>query len=191
MTLTDLAQGQSWMDAEERNTVAGLVQSFGQVFAERQIPENPFLVLRVEDVLLHHTLCRRLERNLPPNPDAVTPALAAAIGRARDRGRKALKELEDTAGYLAKENAAAPSGSSALPTPASPSVPVPGLHPQVPVEETPSLGAPETAANENTCPSHSSPDAHSAPPTASDPVPQANPRVPVSRPIPPHIFRHR
>ena len=117
MTLTDLAQSEPWMGPEERQTAAKLIQSFQRVFTERQIPENPFLVLRVEDVLLHHTLCRRLERNITPGSDAVTPALAGQIGKARDRRRKALKELEDTANKLASS----PSAPSACPSSGTPS----------------------------------------------------------------------
>ena len=112
MTLNDLAQGELWMDSEERQTAANLVQSLQNAFTGRQIPETPFLVLRVQDVLLHHTLCRRLERSLTPDPrhsredgNPSSPAevpskLAEQIGKSRDRLRKSLKELEDTANKL-------------------------------------------------------------------------------------------
>ena len=106
MTLNDLLHGEPWMDPGERETAAGLVRSIQQSFAERQIPETTFLVLRVQDFLLHHTLCRRLERSLSPDPAATMPAavlptLAEHIGKCRDRLRKALKELEDAAAKLA------------------------------------------------------------------------------------------
>ena len=73
MTLTELAQGELWMDPEERQTVADLTRSIQRSFADRQIPENPFLVLRVQDFLLHHTVCRRLERSLSPDPPPPFP----------------------------------------------------------------------------------------------------------------------
>ena len=106
MTLSDLAQGESWMDPEERQTAAELVQSLQQSFTDRQIPETSFLLLRVQDYLLHHALCRRLERSLIPDPATappatVLPSLAEHIGKTRDRLRKSLKDLEDTAAKLA------------------------------------------------------------------------------------------
>ena len=106
MTLNDLICGEPWMDPEEHESAAELVRSIQQSFIDRQIPETPFLVLRVQDFLLHHTLCRRLERSLIPDPAAVPPvtvlpSLAEHIGKARDRMRKALKELEDAAAKLA------------------------------------------------------------------------------------------
>ncbi len=119
MTLNDLTQGELWMDLQERQTAAELVQSFQQLFAERQIPETLFLVLRVRDFVLHHTLCLRLERSLTPShspedgnprhsredgnpssPATVAPVLAGHIGRTRDRLRKSLKDLEDAADKL-------------------------------------------------------------------------------------------
>ncbi len=106
MNLSNLAQAEPWMDHEERQTAATLAAAFEKNFADRQIPEGPFLTLRVENCLVHHALCRRLERALTPDPDADTPAtittaIAGHIGRARERLRKALKELEDTADKLA------------------------------------------------------------------------------------------
>ena len=197
MNLTDLAHGEPWMDPEERQTAAKLVQSFQQLFTDRQIPDNPFLVLRVEDVLLHHTLCRRLECNLTSGPDPVTPALAGQIGKARDRRRKSLKELEDTVAKLTPR----------LSDP--PTCPSPELSAQVPPSPAPSSVSPSVSSSEasaqeealamSPAPSHSSHSSHSSPsshnsqplPSNPKPVPQANPHVPVSRPLPPHIYRHR
>jgi hypothetical protein len=106
MNLSDLTHGEPWMDPEERQCAAELVQSIQQSFTDRQIAPTPFLILRVQDYLLHHTLCRRLERSLTPDPAAippftVPPSLAEHIGKCRDRLRKALKELEDAAAKLA------------------------------------------------------------------------------------------
>ena len=108
MTLNDLTHGEPWMDPEERQTAAELVQAIQQSLTDRQIPETPFLVLRVQDYLLHHTLCRRLERSLTPDPGAtppvtVLPSLAEHIGKSRDRLRKSLKDLDDAASKLAQQ----------------------------------------------------------------------------------------
>ncbi len=105
MNPTQPHQGETWMDPEEMQTAADLARSFQQHFADRQITESPFLTLRVQDCLLHHTLCRRLERNLATDPEASAPApllpsLAEHIGKSRDRFRKSLKDLEDSANKL-------------------------------------------------------------------------------------------
>ena len=106
MTLNDLLSGEPWMDDLERQTAARIVQAMQREFADREIPETTFLALRVQDYLLHYTLCRRLERSLTPAaesacPVSVVPTLAEHIGKCRDRLRKAHKELEDAAAKLA------------------------------------------------------------------------------------------
>jgi hypothetical protein len=115
MTLNDLAQGEDWMYPEERRIVAAIVRSLRQTFADRQIPEGTFLLLRVQDYLTHHTLCRRLDRGLMPNPPqesnppfppSTAPSappdlkLVEQIGKSRDRLRRTLKELEDATDKL-------------------------------------------------------------------------------------------
>jgi len=112
MNIADLAQGEHWMDPEERQVAADLVHSFQQHMTERQIPETFFLVHRLRDFIVHHTLCLRLEGGLTPSlrpapetgsPDPapnLSPVLAGHIGRARSRLAKALKTLEDSAEEL-------------------------------------------------------------------------------------------
>lgn len=100
MSLKDLARPEPWMDQEERQTAATLIAAFQQHFADRDIPENPFLTLRLQDCLLHYTLCRRLENAILADSREITAAEAAHIGKARERLRKALKDLEDTAKRL-------------------------------------------------------------------------------------------
>ncbi len=132
MTLIDLAQGEIWMDPEERHHAAQIVHSLQHDFADRNIPQTTFLILRVRDYLTHHTLCRRLERWLMPNPPGESstpsplstvnyplsttpsppdPKLAEQIGKSRDRLRRTLKELEDAVNKL--DPSAPPPGASA------------------------------------------------------------------------------
>ncbi len=124
MTLNDLAQGEAWMDPEECQAAAEIVRSLRQSFADRQIPETTFLILRVQDYLVHHTLCRRLDRSLMPDPGhsrengnpaapaIPDPKLAEQIGKSRDRLRRTLKELEDTVNKLAPPPPPPPSASA-------------------------------------------------------------------------------
>ncbi len=134
MTLKDLAQPEPWMTQEEGQTAATLIAAFQQNFVDRNIPENPFLTLRLQDCLLHHTLCRRLEQALIADAEALTPALAAHIGRARERFRKALKSLEDTANKLAPPADPSPQstakGNQSAESPNSPATSIPDNTPQ-------------------------------------------------------------
>ena len=52
MTLNDLALGEDWMDPEEHESAAELIRDIQRSFTVREIPENAFLVLRVQDLVL-------------------------------------------------------------------------------------------------------------------------------------------
>ena len=77
-----------------------------RLFLERGVEETPFLALRVADVAIHHLLVRRLEANLRPNAEAsgapISAALADQIGKARERLRKTIRELEDACARLGR-----------------------------------------------------------------------------------------
>ncbi len=121
MNLENLVQPAAWMTQEERHTAASLVAAFQQNFTVRSLPENPFLTLRMRYLLLHLTLCRRLEQTVfGDSKEELTPAAAAHIGKALERFRKALKDLEDTANRLdpAKHNPLPSFAGKKAPTPA-------------------------------------------------------------------------
>ena len=115
MTLNDLAQAEPWMDQEERQITDTLIAAFRQNFAERQIPENPFLTLRLQNCLVQYILCRRLERSLTAGAEDPGTTHTAHVGRARERLRKALKELEDTANKLAPPSEASSNPANTRP----------------------------------------------------------------------------
>jgi hypothetical protein len=194
MNLENIAQGEPWMTPAEHQTVVGLVQSFQQSFSDRAIPETPFLVLRVRDVLVSLTLCRRLELNLSLDPDApaaVTPLLAGHIGKAVDRHRRALKELEQTANKLVPRADPAPKGTrlpnNPPPAPGNTTPPAPSSGNPSPCNTTPSPtppGNPSAEANKAVPPaadSHSSQTSHNSPP--SQPLPQHRPFQPPKPPL--------
>jgi hypothetical protein len=90
------------MTDEERLAVKRFVAEVRRMFAARGVRESPLLTLRVADVGIHWLLAMRLERGLMPEedgPDAnaveLSGALADQIGKARERMRKSIRELED------------------------------------------------------------------------------------------------
>jgi len=186
MSLKDLAQPEPWMNQEERQTAATLIAAFQQHFVERRIPESPFLTLRLKDCLLHVTLCDRLERSLLADAGDITAATAAHIGRARERLRKAIKSLEDTADRLAPP-------ADACPSPASRGIrrteSHPGLHkvPETPVPVNVDTGDSPQGQNQST----PSPVPPPSPTPISPMLPTTHTSSPAapSRPAPQSIIR--
>lgn len=99
MKMTILASGETWMDGNELALNRALVGGLTEQLAARGVAENPLLVLRVEDIALSWLLARRMEANLGPEENGQRPrtsaAQADAIGKSRERLRKAIKELEE------------------------------------------------------------------------------------------------
>lgn len=112
MKLTTLAQGASWMTGAETVLNRKFVRGLRRLLRAWGVAENPLLVLRVNDVAVSWLVARRLEAGLAP-ADAdlecarVTPVQADAIGKSRERLRKAVKELED---YCARAGTPVDSG---------------------------------------------------------------------------------
>lgn len=98
MNLNTLAQGESWMTPEERGLNRVFVHATAVFLADRGVPETPLILIRVNDIIATWLLARRLESALAPKPGAPapcpTPAQAGAIGKCRDRLRRAMKDLE-------------------------------------------------------------------------------------------------
>lgn len=100
MELKKLKQGEWWMDEGERRQAREFINRMMKLFQGAGVLETPLLALRVQDLLVHWILAQRLERALLLSPEE-TPAekaLAAAadaIGKNRERIRKAMKELEE------------------------------------------------------------------------------------------------
>jgi hypothetical protein len=98
MNLTTLAHGEPWMTPQEHDLNREFIRATIDYLASRNVPESPLITLRVNDVIVTWLLARRLETALTPPEDGTTPcptlAQAGAIGKCRDRLRRALKELE-------------------------------------------------------------------------------------------------
>ena len=111
LTQDTLTQGEPWMTPHERDLNQDLIRAIAGYLKTAGVPENPLVALRVNDIASTWLLARRLESALAPADGGPapcpTPAQANAIGRCRERLRKAIKELEE---YAAKNGAPAPQG---------------------------------------------------------------------------------
>lgn len=99
MKMTTLALGETWMSADELELNRELVGGLRQQLEARGVAESPLLILRVDDIAVSWLLTRRMEAGLGPGDDGETSrtsaAQADAIGKSRERLRKAIKELEE------------------------------------------------------------------------------------------------
>ena len=99
MNMTTLALGETWMSAEEAELNRQFMQGMEKVLKDRDVAENPLLVLRINDIVVSWLLARRMEESLGPDDQGQTTrtsaAQADAIGKSRERLRKAIKELEE------------------------------------------------------------------------------------------------
>lgn len=107
MNLRALGRGEVWMTDEERLAMKQFIGGMRRMFAARKVEESPLLTLRVADVGIHWLLARRLERGLildrddsGDRPVEFSGSLADQIGKARERMRKAVRELEDACARL-------------------------------------------------------------------------------------------
>ena len=99
MKMTNLALGETWMSGDEAELNRQFVRGVGKLLKDRGVAANPLLVLRVNDIVVSWLLARRMEEGLGGDGDGVaartTSAQAEAIGKSRERLRKAIKELEE------------------------------------------------------------------------------------------------
>lgn len=100
MNLSTLARGERWMTPAEKRLNRRFVTRVARQLRARGVADSPMLCLRIGDVAVTWILARRLEAALSPDPAApspaaATPAQADAVGKNRERLRKAIKELEE------------------------------------------------------------------------------------------------
>lgn len=105
MDLKTVARGAPWMTRDERLAMRRLVRRMRLQCAEREVKDIPQLALRIHDLGIALTVAARMQSVLAtpaptdddpmPPPPVPTPAMADAIGKAQERVRKALAEIED------------------------------------------------------------------------------------------------
>jgi hypothetical protein len=104
MNLKTLSRGKDWMTAKECAVTGAFVAEMDATFEAGAVVVTPLMVLRTEDVLVSHLMVQRIEQDLAEDGDpdmdpkeqrARPLALIEAAGKARERLRKAMKELED------------------------------------------------------------------------------------------------
>lgn len=99
MKITTLALGETWMSADEAALTRHFVEGVEGMLKDRGVTENPLLVLRLSDIVVSWLLSRRLEDGLgggaADEAPRTTSAQAEAVGKSRERLRKAIKELEE------------------------------------------------------------------------------------------------
>lgn len=99
MTLTTLTHGEPWMTSQEHDLNRDLIRAIAEFLAAAGVPETALVALRVNDVAATWLLVRRLETVLTPAQGEPAPcptsAQADAIGKCRERLRRAIKELEE------------------------------------------------------------------------------------------------
>ena len=100
---TGLVPEGAWPEVER------LVEGIEAMAQERGLPVTPVVLLRAQDVLVHYLVARRLDEALASEgvtvssqkDGKITTALhpcVEALGKARERLRKTMKELEDMFG---------------------------------------------------------------------------------------------
>jgi hypothetical protein len=100
MTLRQLVQA-DWMTPDEKKLAKWFVNHLARLFRERGVPQNPLLVVRLNDALVSYLLARRAESLLgfgqAEDGTAIPPPPAAydLVGKAHERLRRATRELED------------------------------------------------------------------------------------------------
>ncbi|MBI1319852.1 MAG: hypothetical protein GC168_13055 [Candidatus Hydrogenedens sp.] len=101
MTLHKLAKGTDWMTPEEKPLARWFVSKMARQLRQRGVPETPLLVVRVNDAMVSFLLARRAESvlgfgiNEDGTPLSPTPGAYDLVGKAHERLRRSVRELED------------------------------------------------------------------------------------------------
>lgn len=102
MEMKELRRGAEWMTAGELRTYRRFVKSLEAHCTALGVAWTPLLGVRLRDIAVCHLLVLRVEDALlQEDAEAVDPkgalpsAVGEAIGKAQERSRKAMKELEE------------------------------------------------------------------------------------------------
>jgi hypothetical protein len=99
MTLRQLVQA-DWMTPDEKKLAKWFVNHLARLFRERGVPQNPLLVVRLNDALVSYLLARRAESLLgfgqAEDGTAIPPPPAAydLVGKAHERLARAGKPID-------------------------------------------------------------------------------------------------
>lgn len=96
MTLKEAFAPQPWMNGDDKDTAKSYARQIRKQFKQAGVRPAPLLHIRVNDVLISLLLTRRAEASLITEPADIAELhkILEAIGKTRDRLRKAMKELE-------------------------------------------------------------------------------------------------
>ncbi|HIJ66643.1 MAG TPA: hypothetical protein HPP77_11910 [Candidatus Hydrogenedentes bacterium] len=94
-----------WLEDEEQIVAEMFLTDMERWFTQCQVEVTPLMVLCVEEILINLTVARRIEATFAENPSLLAPAkngaaptvipAVDAAAKARERARKAMKELEE------------------------------------------------------------------------------------------------
>lgn len=85
----------AWLSEEERGPVGGFFREVLCSAGRRGAGRMLLLLFRADDVVANYVIVRRLEAELDVRVGKLDPGAIEAVGKARDRLRKATKEFED------------------------------------------------------------------------------------------------
>lgn len=84
-----------WLSEEERGPVGDFFREVLLAEGRRGVSQALLALFRADDVVTHYVIVRRLEAELDVRGGKLDPGAIEAVGKARDRLRKATKEFED------------------------------------------------------------------------------------------------
>jgi hypothetical protein len=181
MDLKTVARGAPWMTRDERLATRRLLRRFRPILERRSVPDSPFLALRLAELAAASAIALRMQGALAPPaptpedpcpaPPPPAPALAEAIGKAHDRLRKALAEVEE---HIDKYGCTQGSGLADLLRPMIKQWEAAGGRWPAPVDDPNDPGRPIDPMNPRRIPPHwetGTPSTDDAPPPEPEPEP--------------------
>ena len=85
----------AWLNEEERGPIGNFFREVLRAEERRGVKQTLLVLFRADDVVVNYVIVRRLEAELDVRAGKLEPGVVEAVGKARDRLRKAIKEFED------------------------------------------------------------------------------------------------
>jgi len=92
---TKFVLDKTWLNKEERNSIRSYFREVFRGEERRDVKQMLLFLLRADDVVVNYVIVRRLEMELNARTGKLELGMIEAVGKARDRLRKAIKEFED------------------------------------------------------------------------------------------------